>query len=160
MRKIFKYLIILILISCKTEPKKPIELRINSNGIEIHESTIQKSKIDCALFELKKTVNYKNEIKKYVEFNRDTIIEIEQKKIGNINYRTVFYISDFEDNLWFIVEKENKTDSVLIHYEDYVEYLYVVESEFNINKCEIAISETEFSMDGKTEKTEIKIIKL
>ena len=153
-------LIILTLISCKTEPKKPVELRINSNGIEIQESTKPEKEINCALSELDKTVDYKNELKKYAEINGDTLIEIERKKIGINDYRTVFEISEFEQNLWLLIEKETGTDSILIQHEDYVEYIFVVESEFDLEKCEISKTETEYFMSGEPEKTEIKTINL
>ena len=153
-------LIIITLISCKSEPKKPVELRVNSNGIEIHESTKPEKEIECALLELKKTTDYKSELKKYAEINGDTLIEIEKKKIGINNYRTVFEISEFEQNLWLLIEKATETDSILIQHEDYVEYIFVVESEFDLDKCQINKTETEFFMSGEKEKTEIKTIKL
>ncbi|MCO6500970.1 MAG: hypothetical protein J5I47_11445 [Vicingus serpentipes] len=153
-------LIILTLISCKSEPKKPVELRVNSNEIEIHESTKPEKEIECALSELKKTTDYKNELKKYAEINGDTLIEIEKKKIGINNYRTVFEISAFEQNLWLLIEKETETDSILIQHEDYVECIFVVESEFDLDKCQIRKTDTKYSMSGETEKTEIKTIKL
>ncbi len=153
-------LIILTLISCKSEPKKPVELRVNSNGIEIHESTKPQKEIECALSELKKTTDYKSELKKYAEINGDTLIEIEKKKIGINNYRTVFEISEFEQNLWLLIEKETETDSILIQHEDFVEYLFTVESEFDLDKCEIKKTETEYFMSGEKEKTEFKTIKI
>ena len=67
-------LIILTLFSCKSEPKKTVELRVNSNEIEIHESTKSEKGIECALSELKKTTDYKSELKKYVEINGDTLM--------------------------------------------------------------------------------------
>ena len=153
-------LIILTLISCKSEPKKPLEFRMNSNGIEIQESTKHEKEIKCALSELKKTIDYKNELKKYAEINGYTTIEIEKKKIGINNYRTVFEISEFEQNLWLLIEKETKTDSILIQHEDFVEYLFKVESEFDLDKCEIKKTETEYFMSGEPEKTEFKTIKI
>ena len=130
------------MISCKSEPKTP------------------ENKIKCALSELKITTDYKNELKKYAEINGDTLIEIEKKKIGINIYRTVFEISEFEQNLWLVIEKETATDSILIQYEDYVEYLFTVESEFDLEKCEIRKTETEYFMSGEPKKSEIKTIKL
>jgi len=153
-------LIILTLISCKTEPKKPVKLGINSNGIEIHESTTPEKEIDCVLSKLKKTVDYKNELKKYSEINGDTLIEIEKKKIGVNSYRTVFENRESEQYLWLLIEKESEVDSILIEYKDYVEYLFTVESEFDLDKCQIKKIEKKFFMNGKLDKSETKIINL
>jgi hypothetical protein len=153
-------LIILTLISCKSEPKKSVELRINADRIEIYESTKSEKEIECALLKLKKTMDYKNELKKYEGINGDTLIEIEKIRVGINNYRTVFEISEFEQNLWILIEKETKTDSILIQHEDFVEYLFTVESEFDLDKCEIRKTETEYFMSGEPEKTEFKIIKI
>ena len=149
-------LIILTVISCKTDPKKPVELRINSNGIEIHEMT----KLECDLTELKNTTDYKNELKKYTKINGDTLIEIEKKKIGINNYRTVFDLKENENSLWLLRESSNKkTDSILLHYEDNVEYFLKIDSEFDFKNCEIKIKEEVYYNDSKPEKSEIKTIK-
>jgi len=147
-------LIILTLISCKTESKKSVDVSIESNKIE------NEKKINCALSALKKTIDYKNELKKYAEINSDTLIELEKKKIGIENYRTVFKITEFDQNLWLLIDKNNKIDSILIQHEDFVEYLFTVESKFDIDKCEITRIETKYSMNDESQETEIKTIKI
>ncbi len=155
-------LIILTLISCNTEPKKSVELRINSNGIEIKESTKTEGKINCALSELKKTIEYENEFKKYKEYSGDTLITFDKKYINGVTYKTIFDLRVHEQYVWFLNENENKskTDSLLIHYEDIVEYYIIIQSEFDLSQCEIIITEIEnYSIEGE-QKTNVKRIKI
>ena len=146
-------IIILTLISCKKVSDKSIELKVNENGIEIHE-------FKCPLVDLKKTTDYKNELKQYDKLNKDTIIEIERKKVGIRNYRTILENREFEQILWLLTENDEKTDTLLIKYDEFVEHLFTVESEFDNVKCQIRIIQKEFSMNGDLLNTEIKKIKL
>ncbi len=151
-------IIIWVFVACKTETEKTTETAINSNETVKETTGAEATKVQCVLGELSKTVDYKNELKKFTEINQDTLIEIENKKIGEVNYRTILDIGEVEQKLWLLIEKENITDSILIHYEDYVEFLFEVQSTFDLEKCEIRQVETFF--DEEPEKTEVKTIPL
>lgn len=137
------FIIILTLISCKTEPKKT------------------ETEINCILSELTKTTDYKIELEKFAKINYDTLIEIEKIKVKNIYYKTIFDLKENENSLWLLRESPNKkTDSILLHYEDNVEYFLKIDSEFDFENCEIKITEEVYYTDKKPEKSETKTIKL
>lgn len=152
-------LIILTIISCNPVPPKA-SLPINSKASEVRESRKPKNEIHCALAKLQKTIHYKNELKKYDKINGDSLVVLENKKIGNNNYRTVLELSESEQNLWLLIEKETEIDSILIQHEDFVEYLMTVESEFDLNQCEIKITETQYFMSEEPEKKILRTIKI
>ena len=62
-------------------------------------------------------------------------------------------------HVWFIVEDKMKKDSVLLHYSDNVEYIQEVNTDFDLEKCQLII-ETISSTVEEPECKSVEIVKL
>ncbi|UGU15252.1 hypothetical protein LS482_16385 [Sinomicrobium kalidii] len=115
----------------------------------------------CILGTFTKTVNYNNELEKYTDLHKDTVIEIEKGLTKNNLYTTVLDLKVASQYLWLIRENvtTHKTDSILIHCIGQTPLL-LTESEFREDSCEIFKTETEFHDNGDPKVATSKIIKL
>lgn len=127
------YLFSIFLICCKTS-KSTLDDPIKSN--------LEKN---CALKSLTKTIDYKNEIKKYTSIYNDTIIQIESFETNTTEYRTVLNLQQSSKFLWLLAIQENQTDSLLI---DCVSTTKWVESKFFLDNCEIELTTENFDTNG------------
>lgn len=133
-----------VLLSCKPEKK---------NVAQHTKTQIQIQSDGCVLQQLPKAVNYKEELKKIEKVSQDTTIIAETIKHNNKTYKTVFQLIPTEYRVWLLKE-DVKTDSILVHYQDFVEYMYEVESKYDLKNCEIEQVTSGF------EETEVQKFKL
>lgn len=123
-----------MLLSCKTEDKKQTKTTKN-------ETTIEK----CVLEKLPKMLNYKAELERITKISEDTTITSETIEHNGKTYKTVFELIPTEYKVW-LLKQDVKTDSIQLHYQDFVEYFYTTNSTFDIENCTIirtTVSETE-----------------
>lgn len=126
-------LIVFIFFSCNTQ-KQVVEHPIEQNREK-----------ECVLPKFSKTINYRSTVEKYKSIYKDTIIELESIRANSIEYKTIFNLKNSEHSLWIIIIQENISDSILI---DCVSTTKWVESNFNIDKCEIIIDYENFDNNG------------
>ena len=140
-----------LLFACNRTPKKSFSITVDENGIHYQE-------YNCPLSSLKKTINYNDELSKFDHLNKDTIIELEQTMVGNTLFRTLLENREAEQKLWLIRSRNARIDSNLIKYQDFVEYLRTVESEYDTILCQIRSIVKEYNLNGDLVNTEIKNI--
>ena len=90
---------------------------------------VEHTQMNCVLDNLTKTINYKNEIRKYTSIYKDTIIEFEVFESDSVKYQTILELNKSERFLWLLANGKINTDSLLI---DCVSTTKWVESKFRL----------------------------
>ena len=99
----------------------------------------------CVLSNLPKTTNYRNEIEEFTKIYKDTVIQMENKKIGSVIYNSIFDLRPSSHFLWLIKESKGKKDSLLIQA---LSNSKSVETYFDMERCELEKIVTEFHANG------------
>lgn len=121
-----------IVLSCKTNKSVLVE----SKPIK---------EVSCILNNLPKTIGHESNMESYTSIYKDTIFEIESLKYRMDKYTTIIQLNNFERFVWLLKENEQGIDTVLIHC---LTPSKSIDSNFNLEDCEIEIDITEFDDDG------------
>lgn len=112
----------------------------------------------CVFSKLPKTVNYCHEIKVLKEVYMDTVVQLESCTFKGTEYRTVFDLKKSSRFLWLIRETNTlKSDSILI---ECLTATKSVESYFDLERCEIEKTVSEFYANGNPKHDFTRLIKL
>ncbi|MBC9797812.1 hypothetical protein [Sinomicrobium weinanense] len=127
-----------------------------SNFVEVKNPEKINLKQQCPLISLKKTVNYTNEVDALSNEYKNEVIEIESTEVDSLKYDVILDLKESSQYLWLLKsDLERNTDSILIHCIDSTKG---VESEFDIDNCQIEIMETEFYTTGEPKVSKSKTI--
>ena len=114
---------------------------------------------DCPLNMLDRTLEYKKEVEKIASKRNDTVVTLDIIELRDTNYSSKAKITENEIHVWLIVEDKMKKDSVLIHYSDNVEYFQEINTDFDLENCQLII-ETISSTEEEPECNSVEIVKL
>lgn len=127
----------------------------NSNGNSGKHQLSGNNFTECILHKLSKTLDYSKRIEQLQELAIDTLVLLEKEKIMENTYSTFLDIKQNEIKAWMVIENDKGLQNkIILHQEDYVEYVLTITSQFDKNNCKII--RTTKTSDLETNKTTVK----
>lgn len=134
--------------------------KVKNNTISISEKVeVDTESMGCVLSQLQKTIDYKKRLSSLLTLNRNVSITLDSISFNEIRYLSKLKITENEVHLWLLRSnfEEVIPDTLLLHYEDNVEYFSKTESSFDLKNCTIVIQH-EYNTEEESGCKEVEVI--